>query len=153
MNTMLADAVFAYLHFFGIGCLVAVLAAETVLVKAQMSAPTIAKLSRIDLGYGLAAALILGAGAARVAYGLKGPMFYMGNPMFWVKMGLFATTGLISIAPTLAFIGWRKQVARDGAFHPTGDAVARVRRLIAVQWVLLALIPLAAVLMARGIGT
>jgi uncharacterized membrane protein len=32
-----------------------------------------------DLGYGLAAALILIAGAGRVAYGLKGPVFSMGN--------------------------------------------------------------------------
>ena len=149
---MLADAIFAYLHFFGIGCLVAVLAAETVLVKPQMAAPTIARLSRIDLGYGLAAALILVAGAGRVVYGLKGPVFYMGNPAFWVKMGLFATTGLISIAPTRTFIAWRNAVTHDGAFHPAVDRIACVRLFIRLQWVLLALIPLAAVLMARGIG-
>ena len=149
---MLADAILAYLHFFGIGCLVAVLAAETVLVKPQMAAPTIARLSRIDLGYGLAAALILIAGAGRVVYGLKGAMFYMGNPAFWVKMGLFAATGLISIAPTMTFIAWRRAITNEPTFHPAAGKIARGRLLIRLQWVLLALIPLAAVLMARGIG-
>jgi putative membrane protein len=79
-------------------------------------------------------------------------MFYMANPMFWVKMGLFAVAGLISIAPTLTFVAWRKAVAHDSAFHPERAKISRVRLLIRLQWVLLALIPLAAVLMARGVG-
>jgi putative membrane protein len=149
---MLADGIFAYLHFFGIGCLVAVLGAQTALLKPQMSAPTMGVLARIDIGLGISAILIIAAGAGRVIYGLKGPLYYTHNPIFWTKMVLFAGAGLASVPPTLAFIAWRKALAGDAAFHPDARAIAHVRRFIRLEWLLLMLVPLAAVLMTRGVG-
>jgi uncharacterized membrane protein len=40
---MLVGAVFAYAHFFAIGCLVAVLAMETVLLRDMPTAPALNK--------------------------------------------------------------------------------------------------------------
>lgn len=151
MSPLALDAVFAYAHFFAIGCLVAVLAMETVLLREAVTATVIARLAKIDLGYGLSVALILIAGGGRVAYGLKGAAYYIGNPVFWVKMGLFAAAGLASLPPTLQFIAWRKALSTDSKFQPAAAAIQRVRVLIKLQWLLLALIPLAAVLMARSL--
>jgi putative membrane protein len=67
-------------------------------------------------------------------------------------MALFAGAGLASVPPTLAFVAWRKALAGNGAFHPEAIAIARVRRFIRLEWMLLALVPVAAVMMARGIG-
>lgn len=152
MPALTLDAVFAYAHFFGIGCLVAVLAMETALLAERMAAHHIKRMARIDLGYGLAAALVLIAGAGRVVYDLKGPMFYMSNPAFWVKMSLFAATGLLSVIPTLEFIRWRRAITADAGFHPPPERIRRMQMIVRVEWLLLALIPLAAVFMARGIG-
>ena len=64
----------------------------------------------------------------------------------------FNAAGLVSIKPTMAFIRWRR-AARAAAGYSVPDAEVRgARRLVLVELHLLALIPLAAVLMARGIG-
>lgn len=146
---MVTDAVFAFLHFFGIGCLVAVLAMQTALLAAT---PTpIERLNKIDMGLGLSALLILGAGGARVAFGLKGMDYYWGNPMFWVKMALFFGAGLASVPPTLAFFAWRRELTAKPRFQPSAGQIKRARMFIKLEWLLLALIPLAAVMMARDL--
>ena len=95
---------------------------------------------------------MLATGTARVFFGAKGVGFYVGNPVFWTKVALFIAVALVSIKPTFAFAHWRR-AARDAAGYsvPPG-AVQSARRLVLVELHLLALIPLAAVLMARGIG-
>jgi uncharacterized membrane protein len=105
------DAVFAYAHFFGIGCLVAVLAMETAMLRGDLRPAIFERLAKLDLGLGVSAVLILVAGAGRVGMGLKGAAYYMGNP-----------------AP---------------------DALHRTRLFIKAEWLLLALNPLAAVVMTR----
>jgi putative membrane protein len=149
MSPMIIDAVFAYAHFFAIGCLVAVLAMETALLRDGPTASVIERLAKIDLGYGMSAVLILIAGAGRVGMGLKGAAYYMDNPAFWVKMGLFVLVGLASVPPTLQFIAWRKALKKNPNFAPDTAALRRVRMHLKAQWILLALIPLAAVVMAR----
>lgn len=144
---MVIDAVFAFLHFLGIGCLVAVLAMQTALLAA--TPVPVDRLNRIDMGLGLSALLILGAGGARVAWGLKGIDYYWGNPMFWVKIALFFGAGLASVPPTLAFFAWRKALKENARFQPPAEALTRVRMFVRLEWLLLALIPLAAVIMAR----
>ena len=59
--------------------------------------------------------------------------------------------GIASVPPTLAFFAWRKALKQNARFQPPADAVARVRRFVKLEWLLLALIPLAAVLMARDL--
>jgi putative membrane protein len=148
---MVIDAVFAFLHFFGIGCLVAVLAMQTALLRDPPTKAVIERLNKIDMGLGLSALLILGAGAGRVMGGLKGSAYYMGNPVFWVKMALFVGAGLASVPPTLAFFAWGKGLKANARFQPPAEALARVRMFIKIEWLLLALIPLAGVLMARDL--
>jgi putative membrane protein len=66
-------------------------------------------------------------------------------------MLLYVAIALISIVPTRRFIGWRRALDAGGS-GPDANAVARVRRLLHLELGLLALMPLMAVLMARGIG-
>ena len=75
--------------------------------------------------------------------------FYVGNPFFWVKMALYVIIATLSITPTLTFIRWKRSIAGTA---PTGDEIPSVRRFIHIELGLLALMPLMAVLMARGIG-
>ena len=139
------------MHFVGIGALVAVLAIQTALLRDAPTPAAIERLNKIDMGLGLAAVAILLAGAARVVWGLKGADYYMGNPVFWVKIALFLAAGLASVPPTLAFLAWRKGLKACSGFRPKPEALARVRAFIKLEWLLLVLIPLAAVLMARDL--
>ena len=66
-------------------------------------------------------------------------------------MALYVIIATLSIKPALTFIGWKRSIAGGGT-APTGDEIASVRRFIHIELGLLALMPLMAVLMARGIG-
>lgn len=144
---MPADALMAYVHHVAVFGLAAILAAEFVMLSAPIAADRLRALARWDAAYGAFAVLALLAGFVRAAYGAKGWAFYADNPVFWIKIGLFVAIGLISIVPTVYYVRWR----RAGSGAPETDR-GRVRTLVLVQAALLALIPLAAALMARGWG-
>lgn len=152
MDAVLRDIIFAYLHHFGIGLLIVCLAMETALMRGPLTPVIMTRLARIDAGTGIGALIILSAGVGRVLYGLKGPAFYMANHVFWTKMLLFVLIGLASAPATIQYLKWRRAVTTDASFEPAPAKVRLVRRHLAIQWGLLLLVPLAAVLMARGFG-
>jgi len=59
---------------------------------------------------------------------------------------------LISVMPTLQFIRWNRALKTGEGRVLRGVDIETARRYIALEILLLACIPLAAVLMARGIG-
>jgi len=149
---VILDAALAYLHFAAILAVAGFLVAEAMLLRGDLGARDIAALARADVWYFNLAGLALATGVARVFFGAKGAAFYAGNPVFWVKVALFVAVGLASIKPTISFVRWRR-AARDAAGYSVPTAEVRgARRLVLAELHLLALIPLAAVLMARGIG-
>jgi putative membrane protein len=121
------------------------------LLRGDLGTADVAALVRSDIGVALSALLALATGLARVFYGAKGAAFYADNPAFWVKLALFVVIALISIRPTLTFLRWRR-AARAAGFSVPAVERKSARRLVLVELHLLALLPLAAVLMARGIG-
>jgi putative membrane protein len=108
-------------------------------------------LARLDIVFFVSAIAALATGLLRLFFYAKGLDFYLPNLAFQLKMALYVTIALISIRPTTRFIRWRRAVAAGGPV-PAAAEVASVRRLIHVELALLALMPLMAVLMARGIG-
>lgn len=66
-------------------------------------------------------------------------------------MALYVIISVISIKPTRTFLRWKRAAAQHSTV-PAGDEIAAARRLIHIELGLLALMPLMAVLMARGIG-
>jgi putative membrane protein len=146
------DAALSYLHFVFALILAGALAAEAFVLRLPADGRVARLLLRIDAFYGISAVGVILAGVARVFWGAKGADYYAAQPFFWAKMGAFALIGLISIAPTRAFFRWVKQARQDAAFVvPEADA-KKMRRLVMVELHLLALVPLFAALMARGIG-
>ena len=142
----------ASLHHLAAFTLVAILAIELVLVRPGMDAATIRRLSRIDLAFGLAAAVLLLVGFSRVFFGLKGPAYYLGNWVFWSKIGIFALIGFLSIQPTLRILAWRRQMNADPEAVPARQDVMRVKRMIHIEAGLVLLLPILGAAMARGYG-
>ena len=146
---MLVDFLLASAHhllFFG---LIAMLAAQSVLLARPLDAAGIGRLAGIDRGYGIAAALLLLVGGARVFHGIKGADFYLHNPWFHAKLGCFLLTALLSILPTLGFLGWRRQLRHQPEWRPAPAQVARLRGVVRIELVLVALILVCAAGMAR----
>lgn len=150
---LLHDAALSYLHFVFALILVGALAAEALILRLPVDGRVARLLLRADLFCGVSAVGVIVAGLARVFWGGKGAEFYGAQPFFWAKMATFAVIGLISIAPTRAFIGWVRQAGKDAAFVVAEADAKRVRRLVMIELHLLALVPLFAALMARGIGS
>lgn len=146
----MTDALLAYSHFLSIGLLAILLSIEWLLCGPSAKEHERALLARIDLAYFGAAILVLASGVLRVFFGAKGAAFYADNPVFWGKLALFVLIGLASIRPTLIFRRWARKGSSEADVLPSELAAAR--RWLALELGLLILIPLAAVMMARGIG-
>lgn len=149
---MLTDFLLAALHhllFFG---LIAMLAAESSVLRGPLDANALQRLGRIDAAYGLVAGLLLIAGGLRIAYGLKGWEFYAHNPWFHAKLGAFLLAALISVVPTLRILRWRRACRLDPSALPGPADAARLRPWIGAQFALLAVILLCAAGMARHGG-
>lgn len=149
---MFAQVITVYLHFLGIMVLMATLLAEHVILQPHMTRLHLKRLAITDLIYGIAAVIVLVTGVLRFAYFGKGISFYLGNPLFYIKVGAFLLVGLISIYPTMQFLSWRKMLQQDTLPDVGTRRVTRLRHLVRVELGLLLVIPLLAVLMARGIG-
>ena len=148
---LLRDALLAYAHFLCIFALASLLTAELVILRKTLPADLLRRLRLVDRWYGIVAGLVIVSGLLRLNLGLKGADFYVHNPVFWTKMGLFLCVGLISIAPTVTYIRWDRRLEADGSIA-LGDAeYARVRGLVLVQVGVFVFIPLCAAFMARGL--
>ena len=141
------DLVLAVCHHLLIFALFGILVGELVAVRRGMEPAAVASVARIDLWYGVLAGLILAVGFSRAVFAAKGWFYYEHNGFFWAKITAFGLVGLVSVPPTIAFIGWRR-----GAVSPTDAQIAGVRRCLWIELALFALLPVFAAAMARGYG-
>ena len=149
---MISDFLLAGAHHLLAFTLLAVIFAERVLLKDDITPRDLRTLGSFDRAYGITALLLIIVGIARVIWGAKGHDYYLHNDFFWLKMAAFATVGLISIPPTLRFIGWSKQLRADANFRPAADDIARLRRYLTAELLVFIIIPVCAAAMARGFG-
>lgn len=106
-----------------------------------------------DNWWGAAAFLWLSSGLWRaLASTEKGWSYYLDQPVFWIKMGLFAVIFALEVWPMVTLIRWRMAMARgDG---PAANVLQHhggvFARMSAVQTVLLVAMVICAALLARG---
>ncbi len=145
---MTTELFLRYIHFVSIFIIAGALLTEHLLLKARLTRKEIDVLSRIDGGYGMAALSLLGAGLTLWLGGYGKPSeFYTHNSIFHVKLTLFILIGLLSIYPTVFFIKNRKGEPEDFVTVPRS-----IFWLLRMELLLLAIIPLLAGMMAKGIG-
>lgn len=149
---MFLDFVLASLHHLLIFAILAILAAELVLVRPGISGATLARIARIDGAYGALSVAVIAVGICRVIWGAKGWEAYVYNVWFWHKMGAFLIVGLLSIAPTMRFVRWRRGMAADAAYAIPEVDIRTVRRYMHAEAFIFLLIPIFAAAMARGYG-
>ena len=149
---MILDATLAYLHFTAVFVLFAFLTTQVVLMRAPLDTKTIRLLGRVDIWYALSAAAVLLTGLLRLGFGAKGADFHLGAWPIYVKIGLFLAVALMSVIPTLEFIRWRRELDHDAAWQLPAERQAKMRRIVMIEVHLAALIPVFAVMTARGLG-
>jgi putative membrane protein len=149
---MWLDAILAYLHYAAIFILFAFLTAELVIFRGGLDAAAIRLLGRVDLAYFAAAIAALVTGFLRLVFGAKGPDFYLNAWPVYAKIGLFVLVAVISVRPTLTFIEWRRALDHQPDWQVPEAERRSMRRRVMIEIHLAALIPLVAVIMARGLA-
>jgi putative membrane protein len=104
-----------------------------------------------DNWWGVAAALWLITGLWRAFGGLeKGAQYYLHNPLFHAKLGLFVLVLLLELWPMITLIRWRIALRRSQ--NVTLDRAPLFAKISYVQLGLVGVILLLATALARGIG-
>ena len=146
------SAIMAFLHHLAAFTLTGTLIYELIAFRKDLTLAEARRLQRVDIAYGISAAVVLIVGLLRVFYFEKGASYYAHNLFFWTKMVAFALVGLLSIHPTIRFIAWIKFLAKNEPPQMTDQEVARIKLLIRLELVCIAIIILSAAMMARGVG-
>ena len=150
---MLLQAAFAYFHFIAIFALVTCVVFEFHWYRPQLTVSEARRLLFLDLTYGVVSLLVVGTGFCRALWFAKGWDFYLNNPIFWTKVGLFVTWALLSLPPTLHFLSWRRGITAGEAPAIAPRTYRRIRLCLHLELTLILVVPILAVLMARGVGS
>jgi putative membrane protein len=142
----------AYLHHIAAFLVAATLMVELVVLKNELTLTSARSIVRMDMVYGISATVLLVVGFVRVFYTEKGEAYYFASGTFLGKLALFIVVGLLSIYPTMKFLGWRKALREQRLPDFDAGTRRRVRMLIHLELTLIFVIILLAIMMARGIG-
>ena len=100
--------------------------------------------------WGLAAVLWIVTGLARAFGGLeKGTAYYLQNPWFHAKLGLFVLVCVMELWPMVTFIRWRVSRKRNVELPGAGN-LEKLIRVNDFETALIVIIPFVASAMARG---
>ena len=148
----MASGIMAFLHHLAAFTLVGVIIYEHTAFRKDLSITEARRLQRMDMLYGISAAILLVVGLLRVFNFEKGASFYAQNWFFWTKMIGFALAGLLSIYPTVRFVSWNKSFANNQAPEISDSEFARIKLILRLELLGIVIIILSAAMMARGVG-
>lgn len=136
-----------YLHFIGVFGLFALLLLEFYIVKPVLTGSVLTRLANVDLVYWACGILAIVTGVMLTFSVGKSATFFLSNPVYHIKISLFAVAILATTYPTFFFQTHRRCAATEEVDIP--KAVATIIRL---KFPVLFLLPLLAALMAQGYG-
>mmetsp|Transcript_16443 Transcript_16443/g.33689 ORF Transcript_16443/g.33689 Transcript_16443/m.33689 type:complete len:297 (-) Transcript_16443:129-1019(-) len=147
------SALAAYGHYLSILVIVASIMTERLTVKPAMSKEEEQRIAIADIMTGVSGTALLVSGYYRAtAYG-KGWDFYSHEPIFWLKMTSLGIFGALSLFPTITIIQRSVKIQQEGSIEPMSEELAkRMTSILNAELSALALIPLTATLMSRGVG-
>lgn len=148
----MTEPLLAFLHLSAILAWVVFASSQAALCRAEwFNADVVRRLGRLDVILWVATAVVLLTGLVRIYGGAKGAGWYWGNGLLHLKLTLLVVVMGLMLATTRRLRRWRASLAAGGAL-PTPEDMRAARRSVMIATHLFALIPLAAVFMARGYG-
>ena len=149
---MTLEALLAYAHIMAFLMLATFMTSETALCRADwLNAAVVRRLTWLNWLSLISGALVLLTGLARIAWGVKGSAWYWSQPLLHAKITLWLIMLVLSWLAGRRYAGWRAQLEATGAL-PEAAALKATRRLVMWAAHLMVLVPLLAVLLARGVG-
>jgi putative membrane protein len=147
---MWSSAIVASLHYLALAIGLPAVFLRGRALKSPLDDAGLRRLFAADSMWGVAAGLWVATGLLRAFGGLeKGSAFYLGSPLFYLKMALFLAIVALEVRPMLTFIRWR-QDRRRGARVDTSQARA-LFKVNHIQLALAVVMVFVASAMARGL--
>ena len=147
---MMLESVLASLHLVAILAMVVFSSSQAALCRQEwLNAAVVRRLLRLDWIFLASVTVLLLSGVARVVWGIKGWQWYVGQPLFHIKMTIVLAMVILSFWPSMAFRRWRDNLRSTGAL-PGAQEVAKVRRLVMIQSHVLPVVAVVATFWARG---
>lgn len=102
-----------------------------------------------DAWWGIAAVLWLATGLTRLLAGTeKSVEYYVRNPLFHLKMGLFLLMLLLEIWPMITLIRWRRALGRNQT--AVFGSARRIARISTIEAFIIVIIVFVGAALARG---
>ena len=146
------SASIAYIHYLSFMVCFGALIYERISLRPNPNRLEAISMVAADIVYGIAGVALLISGIYRVIKFGQGSEFYTHNPIFWVKIIIFALVGSLSLYPTITYVLWAIPLSKGTLPQVSDDLVSRLRLIINIELVGFASIPFFATLMARGVG-
>ena len=140
----------AYLHSLSMMAMAVTLFFQLLSIDQLHGREQVERFVRFSFGIAVAAGVMLISGVGLLIWPEQGVTFYLRNPVFYIKVAVFAAMLLIAITPARIILQWHRDAGTGTT--PEYGTVLFVKRYLTVEAVLFLLIPLAASLSARGIG-
>jgi putative membrane protein len=148
---MIISAVFSFLHFAAVFSLFATLLFVLVTISYKPTCIEAQRIQMCDKWYGISALLVFVVGQLRVFYFEKGSEFYLHNPFYHAKLGLFFLVAVLSIYPSVRFYKWRTETRHGLPPAVTETQIKWIVVILKLEMLLLLGVALSASFMARGI--
>jgi putative membrane protein len=143
-------AVLAYAHTLAMIALGAMLLSQLLAFDRLTQREEVIRFVRFSVVAAVAAAVMLASGLALLFLSPQGLAHFLRNPVFYIKLAVFAAMLLIAITPARIILLWNRGL--DAATLPDPGSIMLVRRYLTVEGILFVVVPLAASLAAYGIG-
>ncbi len=144
------SSLLAYLHSLSMMALAAILFVQLLSIDGLHDRQNVERFVRFSFGIAVAAGVMLISGVGLLFLTERGMAYYLRNPVFYIKLAVFAAMLLIAITPARIILQWHREAGSGRT--PEYGAVLFVKRYLTAEAILFLLIPLAASLSARGIG-
>mgnify|MGYP000465112025 FL=1 len=135
-----------YAHFIGFILLGASLVGEHLLIQPRMTKAEVKRVANVDVIFSLGAATLFITGLLLVFKFGKPADYYLSNWVFYFKVSLFISIGIVSLYPMVTFIRLRKGDQQEEVDIPKG-----LKHVIRFELLVLMLLPLCGVLLANGV--
>ncbi|MDT7833968.1 DUF2214 family protein [Aquabacterium sp. OR-4] len=150
---MYADTAFAVLHLLAILSWVVFLSSTAALARSEwLNAAALARLVVVDRVAFIAGWVVLASGLLRMAASPKGLAWLAGQPLLWAKWALMALMLAAAWRTHAELRAWQATHQAGGGL-PAEPAVQALRRRVMRASHLMLVLPLLAVLLARGVLT
>lgn len=145
-------ALAAYGHYIALIGMLGCIMVERLTIKPNMNDAEEDAIAAADIGLGIFGVLIAYTGYLRAAEFEKGFAFYSHEPLFWLKVAFVGVFGASSFFNTVIIIQ-RALAKREGKLQPMGEKLSkRMIQICNAELTAIAIIPLTATFMARGVG-